>query len=77
MAALVILTPTEGDRRIPWDPSDPSQVSQAHRKFDELVQGGYRAYRVARKGQAGERIIEFDPEAGEILFTGKSGYAGG
>ena len=77
MNALVILTPTEGDRRVPWDPGDPSQIAEAHGKFNELVKQGYRAYRVGRKGQAGERITEFDPEAGEILFVGKQGYAGG
>lgn len=74
---LVILTPTEGDRRIPWDPSDPAQVAEARGRFDGLIAEGYRAYRVGRRGQRGDRITEFDPLAGEILFTGKRGYYGG
>ena len=77
MGELIVLTPTDGDRRVPWDPTDPSQTDEARRAFDAYVRDGYRAYRVVRRGQRGERIHEFDPGAGEILFTGKHGYVGG
>ena len=74
---LIVLTPTDGDRRIPWDPDDPGQVEDARSRFAGLIREGYRAYRVGRRGQRGDRITEFDPAAAEILFTGKHGYAGG
>lgn len=77
MGTMILLTQTDGDKRIPWDPTDPQQVAEAKTRFDELTSQGYRCYSVARKGQRGERITEFDPTAGEILVTNKHGYVGG
>lgn len=77
MGAMVLLTAQDGDRRIPWDPHDPDQVKGAHEQFNRLIGEGYRAYRMGRAGQPGERIAEFDPLAGEIMFTAKHGYQGG
>lgn len=77
MNALIVLTPTDGDRKHLWDPSVPAETADARRRFGELVGSGYRAYRVGRRGQRGDRITDFDPEAGEILFVGKHGYSGG
>jgi hypothetical protein len=77
MGELVILTATDGDRRIPWDPNDMAQVRDAQRRFHELLGAGYRAYAVGRRGQRGERILEFDPTLGEVLFTARHGYSGG
>ena len=77
MGEMVILTATDGDRRVPWDPSDPNQVDEARRRFHDYLRQGYRAYGVGRRGQRGERIVDFDPNLGEILFTGKSGFSGG
>jgi len=77
MGELVVLTATDGDRRIPWDPSDLGQVDEARRRFHALIGEGYRAYRVGRRGERGERVTDFDPAAGEFLFVGKHGYVGG
>ena len=77
MGTLVILTAEDGDRRVPWDPTDPGQTQEARSKFNKYLADGYRAYRVGAKGAQGERILDFDPMAGEILFTGKQGFAGG
>lgn len=77
MGMLIVMTAEEGDRRVPWDPTDPAQVKEARSRFDDYMSKGYRAYRVAKRGQAGERISEFDADAGEILFTGRQGFVGG
>jgi len=82
MGTLVLMTSVDGgeqfgDRKVPWDPTNPDQVSQANAKFDEYVGKGFRAYRMGPKGARGERITEFDPNAGEIVFTGKHGFVGG
>lgn len=77
MGTMILMTAEEGDRRVPWDPTDPAQVGEARQRFDDYISKGFRAYRVARRGQRGERITEFDPDAGEILFTGRAGFVGG
>lgn len=71
-----ILTPEDGDRLVTFDPNDPTQVQQARLKFQDLLGAGYRAYR-SRRGQPADRVTEFDPLSGEILFTGKHGFVGG
>lgn len=65
----------EGDRRVPWDPTNPAQVEEARTKFHEYIRSGYRAFKMGRRGQPGDRISEFDPNAGEILFIPQ--HAGG
>ncbi len=77
MGVMTIVTAEEGDKRVPWDPTNPAQVEEARSKFNEFIGAGHRAYRMGSHGQRGERISEFDPNAGEILFTGRYGLAGG
>jgi hypothetical protein len=59
----------KGDTRIQWDPDDPNSVEQARRTFNELKKKGYAAFRVNRKGDKGETMKEFDPEALSITMS--------
>lgn len=58
-----------GDTRVMWDPSRPDEVKAAKKTFDELRAKRYNAYSVAKKGEKGEMIREFDPEAGKIILA--------
>lgn len=72
-----VLTPSDGDRRTIWDPSDPAQVADAAKRFNELIGFGYRAYAVGPRGARGHRVTSFDAAVGEYLFTGRAGFTGG
>lgn len=58
-----------GDTRVMWDPSRPDEVNAARKTFDELRAKRYNAYRVNKKGEPGDIIREFDPEAGKIILA--------
>jgi hypothetical protein len=60
----------KGDTRVMWNPDNPDEVKEAKRSFDNLVKKkGYRAYRVKKKGDAGEQITEFDPSAAKLIIA--------
>ena len=57
-----------GDDRIVWDRTDPSQVREAFAKFKELLAKGYTAFATLATGKKGHKITEFDPGLQEILM---------
>jgi hypothetical protein len=64
--------PTEdaGDERFSWDASDPAQITEAKRFFNQMLAKGMFAYRVDPKGRrSGEHIKIFDPSAEEMIFA--------
>lgn len=67
LGSLCILDDS-GDSRIQWDRNNPAEVAKAQAKFDELKAKGYLAYRVNRKGDAGEVLDAFDPTAERIIL---------
>lgn len=58
-----------GDTRVMWDPNRPDEVAAARKQFDELKGKGYLAYSVKKKGDPGEMIRTFDPDAGKIILA--------
>ena len=58
-----------GDTRVMWDPYRKDEVDAARKQFDELKKKGYLAYSVKKKGEPGEQIREFDPQAGKIIMA--------
>jgi hypothetical protein len=67
---MSVLTEAAGDDRFSWDPADFAQIHEAKRFFDEMVGQGMVPHAVGRDGRPGAtRMTEFDPAAGEILFT--------
>jgi hypothetical protein len=58
-----------GDVKTIWDPTKPDEVANARRTFDELMKKGYAAFAVKNKGDKGEQIRAFDPQAGRIIMA--------
>jgi hypothetical protein len=66
MRTLIVMDAT-GDTRHHFDPTDPTAVAQAERRFLELKQAGFIAAKRTGNGTS-ELIREFDPNAHETLF---------
>lgn len=59
-----------GDTKIEWDVNNPAEVDAAREVYAKLViRGQHRAFRMDR-GERGEQMDAFDPQAREILITG-------
>lgn len=59
-----------GDQRVMWDRTQLDEVASARKTFDDLRKKGYLAYRAeGKKGEAGEQIREFDPDAERIILV--------
>lgn len=67
MGTLSVLD-TTGDTRLMWDKNNPDEVAHARQRFEELKALKYLAYRVNKKGDQGEVIHKFDPEAERIIL---------
>lgn len=52
-----------------WKKSDPEQVKEAQLLFSTLTSHGYKAYRMDKKGNQGEPMDTFDPDAKRMLFA--------
>jgi hypothetical protein len=57
-----------GDTRMQWDRKNPAEVAKAEARFKELKAKGYLAYKVNKKGDKGEVITAFDPDAERIIL---------
>jgi hypothetical protein len=60
---------TSGDTKIVWDSEQDDEVENARRTFNDLKRKGYAAFDVGAKGQKGERIQEFDPDAEKLIMV--------
>jgi hypothetical protein len=58
-----------GDTKVIWDPHNPDEVAAAKAQFDTLRKKGFIAYTVNKKGDKGEVIREFDPDAEKIILS--------
>lgn len=65
---MAILDST-GDTKVIWDPHNPDEVAAAKAQFDTLKKKGFIAYTVNKKGDKGEVIREFDPNAEKIILS--------
>lgn len=59
----------EGDSKHFWDKGTPIEVKIASKVFKQYRKKGYAAFSMTEKGDKGEIIREFDPNAGVILFV--------
>jgi len=60
---------TAGDLKVIWDPDNEDEVAAAQQTFDDLRAKGFNAYRVRRRGEAGDVVKEFDPEAEKLILA--------
>lgn len=59
-----------GDQRVMWDAGSKEEVAAARDTFDRLVKAGYLAYKAeGKKGEQGEQIRKFDPDAERIILV--------
>lgn len=66
----------DGDQRVMWDKDNPDEVAAAKATFDSLKKKGYLAYKAeGKRGDKGEVIQDFDPDAERIILAKRS--AGG
>jgi hypothetical protein len=65
-----------GDLKVMWDKDNEDEIAAAQDVFDDLRGKGYLAYKAqGRKGEKGEQIREFDPDAERIVLV--KPHAGG
>lgn len=69
VARELLVLDVSGDTKIIWDPDKPEEVENARETFNRLRKKGYAAYSVNRKGDKGEVIREFDPEAEKLILA--------
>lgn len=60
---------SSGDLKTIWSADKPDEVAIARRAFEDAKKKGYMAYRVNRKGDKGEVMGGFDPEAETIILA--------
>jgi hypothetical protein len=70
---LMRIMSQNGDDRIVWSRRVANEVREAHDKFKQLIQKGYRAYAILADGSRGHELADFDPMVEECLLvpTGK------
>ncbi len=68
LGEMAILDGT-GDTKVIWDAHNPDEVAAAKAQFDTLKKKGFIAYTVNKKGDKGEVIREFDPDAEKIILS--------
>jgi hypothetical protein len=59
----------QGDTKITWDKSKPTEVDAARVHFEILMSRKYKAFNVTAKDQPGEPMTEFDPDAERVIFV--------
>jgi hypothetical protein len=64
-----------GHTEISWDPDDKAATADAEKKFDDMIERGFSAFRVntseengVKTKEKGVRITAFDPRAGEVMM---------
>ena len=60
---------TGGDSKHFWNKDKPIEVKIASKVFKQFAKKGYRAFSMTDKGDQGEIMDAFDPDAGCILFV--------
>jgi len=58
-----------GDLKINWNTANADEVAAAREQFDKLKKKGFLAYTVNKKGDKGEVINEFDPNAALLIMA--------
>lgn len=67
---FTLLTQEDGDKRIVWDSMNLSQVREARDLFNQLIEKGFKPYRVDPKTAEPTEILmtEFDPMAEDVYM---------
>jgi hypothetical protein len=68
MGEIAILDHT-GDTKIIWSKHNADEVDVARNTFDKLKGKGYAAFSVNKKGDQGEQVRTFDPDAERLIMV--------
>jgi len=68
MSELAIMDHT-GDTKVIWSRENEDEVAAAKAQFQTLVGKGFAAFKVLKKGEAGEQIREFDANLEKIILV--------
>lgn len=68
MGELAIMN-TTGDTKVYWSATNPDEVESARKTFRDLRGKGHLAYRLLGDGSKGEQLLEFDPNAAQIILA--------
>jgi ribosomal protein L19E len=59
-----------GDSKVIWDPYNDDEVEAAEAQFDVLIDKGFKAYRVDKKGEkTGKPIKRFKSDIGRLIMV--------
>jgi hypothetical protein len=58
----------EGDVKTIWNPKNADEVENARKTFNDMKKKGYLAFKVAKDGEKGEQMTEFDPDAAKMIL---------
>jgi ribosomal protein L19E len=59
-----------GDSKVIWDPKNDDEVEAAQAQFDVLIDKGFKAYKVDKKGdKTGSPIKTFNPKVGKLIMV--------
>lgn len=58
---------TDGDTKTIWDPDNEDEVEVAKSTFKKFKDKGYLIYKVDKKGEKGEQLRIFDPDAAKMI----------
>lgn len=73
-----ILNPQTGDDRLTWDTRDFQAMQDARKTYLDLIQKGYKPYRVDPQGnKTNQPMTTFDPTASQVIFVPMAPVAGG
>ena len=65
MGMLRILGP-RGDTRVEWRSTDPDEIAEVRRRFDEIVEAGYLVFELDPTTREGRQVRTFDPQVSEL-----------
>lgn len=64
------ITDETGDTKVMWSKDNQDEIDNAERTFKDMKKKGYAAFKVVgKKGEQGEQMNEFDPDAERIIFV--------
>jgi len=59
----------EGDTKVIWDPENEDEVEAAEEQFDNLIEKGFKAFKVKKDGDKSTQIKKFNPSLGKIILV--------
>lgn len=65
---MEIMDPTGHTRHI-WSADNQAEVEAARTLYSSLTGNGYRAFRVKKDGEEGDRMDVFDPAAEKMILV--------